>query len=102
MKAFKKLCSLLIVCVMLFSLAACELGDYNYAVGGGNGGGSGSNKPDAPVLDDDPTNDFTVTLRANGEPYSPRMEMYAYWIPKKRTTCLYICVQNCQQVLRVY
>ena len=79
MKAFKKLCSLLIVCVMLFSLVACELGDYNYAVGGGNGGGSGSNKPDAPVLDDDPTNDFTVTLRANGEPYSPRMEMYAYW-----------------------
>jgi len=30
-------------------------------------------------MNDDPTDDFTVTLTANGEPYTPRMEMFAYW-----------------------
>lgn len=79
MKTFKKIISLLFAVVMIFSVTACE-GEYNYAVGGGTGGGnSGDDMPDAPVLDGDPTNDFTVTLRADGEPYSPRMKMYAYW-----------------------
>lgn len=77
MRAFKKLCSLLLVFVMLFSVVACN-GEYNYATGGGSNGG-GSDEPIPPEMDDDPTNDFTVTLRADGQTYSPRMEMWARW-----------------------
>lgn len=75
MKAFKKILACFSVVVILFSTVACG-GKYDYAVGGKL---SGDGTYEAPVLDDDPTNDFTVTLRANGQPYTPRMEMYARW-----------------------
>lgn len=82
MKALKKFISIFFAAVMLFSFAACN-GEYNYAIGGIGGGGdkdSGSGPThSAPTLDGDPTNDFTVTVTADGKPYSPRMEMYVYW-----------------------
>lgn len=80
MKAFKNFIAIFIAVCTLFSFAACG-GEYNYAVGGGThgNGSSGGGNVVAPELDDDPTNDFTVTLKANGESYSPRMEMYARW-----------------------
>ena len=30
-------------------------------------------------MDDDPTNDFTVTLNFNGEPYKPTVAIDVYW-----------------------
>ena len=81
MKAFKNFIAILIALLTLFSFVGCG-GEYNYAVGGGthgNGSSNGGNIVAPPQLDDDPTNDFTVTLKANGNPYSPRMEMYARW-----------------------
>lgn len=77
MRTFKRLCSLLFVFIMLFSVVACN-GEYNYATGGGSMG-TNTDSPMTPEADDDPTNDFTLTLRANGKPYVPRMEMWARW-----------------------
>jgi len=80
MKKFKRLTSLLLALIMLFSLASCG-GEYTGPLGGlgGGGGDGGGDNPNQPELNDDPTDDFTVTLKADGKPYSPRMEMYAYW-----------------------
>ena len=78
MKTIKKIISLFFTAVMLFSCAACN-GEYNYAIGGFGGSGNKDSASDAPVLDNDPTNDFTVTLKADGQPYSPRTKMYARW-----------------------
>lgn len=77
MRTLKKLFSLGLMFIMLFSVFACK-GEYNYATGGGNNNAN-SDMPPPPELDDDPTNDFTVTLRVNGEAYSPRMDMYVRW-----------------------
>ncbi len=79
MKAFKKIIAFISAAIMLFSMVACN-GEYNFAIGGGViGGGNSGGGYNQPEMDDDPTNDFTVTLHANGQPYSPRMEMYARW-----------------------
>ncbi|MBQ7907366.1 MAG: hypothetical protein IJ309_05260 [Clostridia bacterium] len=82
MKNLKKIISFLLVAIMLFSMVACN-GEYNYGNtpgGSGNGGGTeGEGGFVPPVMNDDPTDDFTVTLMANGVSYKPRMEMFAYW-----------------------
>lgn len=75
MKTYRKIFALFLAVLMLFSMVACN-GEYNFALGGGT---SSSGEYTPPVLDDDPTNDFTVTLRADGQAYTPRMEMYARW-----------------------
>ena len=79
---FKQIIALILLLASVFSLASCT-GEYVGPSngGGGNGGGSGDNDNEfvPPVMNDDPTDDFTVTLTADGEPYSPRMEMLAYW-----------------------
>ena len=82
MNKIKRLTALLLVICSLFSLAACE--EYEQGGGGGilggifgDGGGSGGGGDGE--LNDDPTDDFTVTLTADGQPYKPRMEMQAYW-----------------------
>ena len=86
----KKILSLLLIAIMLFSLTSC-LGEYQVGVnqGGNNnqnnntGGTEDDLDPDEgyapPTMNGDPTDDFVVTLHADGSPYSPRTEMYAYW-----------------------
>lgn len=78
MKKWNKFIAILLTVFMLFSLAGCT-GEYQGAIGGGIFGGGGDSISGAPELDDDPSNDFTVTLKADGQPYSPRMEMYVRW-----------------------
>ena len=84
MNTIKRLTALLLVVCSLFSLAACE--EYEQGGGGGGilggifgGGGDNNGGGGEGDLNDDPTDDFTVTLTADGQPYTPRMEMHAYW-----------------------
>ena len=90
----KKLISLLLVAITLFSFASC-LGEFQFGTGVGSDTSSsvgsntdtgdeqntdtGSDELDTPLLNDDPTDDFVVTLKADGAPYTPRTEMYVYW-----------------------
>ena len=83
MKKCKKLFALILLFCIIASFAACS-GEYIEPSGNGGGGGNnpGDNPGDEytpPEMNDDPTDDFTVTLLADGQPYSPRMEMFAYW-----------------------
>ena len=84
MNTIKRLTALLLVVCSLFSLAACE--EYEQGGGGGGilggifgGGGDDNGGGGEGDLNDDPADDFTVTLTADGQPYTPRMEMHAYW-----------------------
>lgn len=87
MSLLKKILSVSLVCAMLLSLLAC--GEYKPSQGGvnngggNNGGGNSGNFPDdsddQPTLDDDPTNDFTVQLRVNEQPFVPTVSMSVYW-----------------------
>ena len=82
MSLLKKILAVSLVCAMLASLLSC--GEYRPAQGGnggGNGGGGGGNPDisDQPELDDDPTNDFTVQLRVNGQPFVPTVSLSVYW-----------------------
>ena len=82
----KKLTAFLLALLMLFSATAC-MGEFQFGIapGGGTSGGEEPDDPDneggyvPPTMNDDPTDDFVVTLMADGQPYSPRMEMFAYW-----------------------
>lgn len=87
----KRILSLLLIALTLFSLTACT-GEYQFGINTNNGS-SGTNTDTStdtstdtgsdgyipPAMNDDPTDDFVVTLKADGAPYSPRMDMYAYW-----------------------
>lgn len=80
----KKITALLLLCAILFSLFSC--GEYHPSVGGGNGGGEGSgsgNRPggstEKPGTDDDPSNNFSVQLRLNEQPFSPTSSINVYW-----------------------
>ena len=89
MKQLKKIVCLIFVILTLFSLIAC---DGRIVVGGNvdsNKDTSTNTDTDTdtdidsgntpPTMNDDPTDDFTVTLMADGQPYKPRMEMTVYW-----------------------
>lgn len=89
MKNFKKILAIFLVLLTVFSLVACN-GEYHEGVkpgtGGGNGGegnGEGGDNPGGeyvpPEMNDDPSDDFTVTLMADGASYKPRFDMFAYW-----------------------
>ena len=81
MKKLNKFLALLLLFALLFSICACS-GEIIGPSGVGTGKPGGDNSEDEyvpPVLNDDPTDDFTVTLLADGQPYTPRMEMFAYW-----------------------
>lgn len=85
MGLLKKILSIYLVFVMLFSLLSC--GEYNPGYGSGQGSGGngqgGGNYPDGsdkqPELDQDPTNDFTVQLRLNEQPFVPTVKVSVYW-----------------------
>ena len=66
MKAYRKIISLLLLIAVLISAVGC--GEYHGAIGGGKLPEGAAPQPD---LDNDPTNDFTVRLRLNGEAYIP-------------------------------
>lgn len=71
-----RLIALLLLAVLLSSfLFSC--GEYKPPVkGDGDGDGDGIKKP---VLDDDPTNDFTVSLIKGGAPFIPKTALDVYW-----------------------
>lgn len=75
----KKLISAILILASLASFASCD--EYYDAPGGSVIGGI--NKPSGdngqPPMNDDPTDDFTVTVLADGQPYSPRIDMSVYW-----------------------
>ena len=86
MKLHVRIISMLFVLLMLFSLASC-VGEYQNATSAGNhntdtddeiedGGDEGFVPPE---MNDDPTDDFTVTILADGAPYTPRSEMFVTW-----------------------
>lgn len=89
MKSLKRFLVLTLSLLLLFSFCAC--GEYIYATntpgggssdtGGGDSGdvGGGDVPVTGPTLNDDPSDDFTVTVYADGQPYSPRMAMNVYW-----------------------
>lgn len=87
----KRIISLILALItVLFSFVAC---DGELVIGNNVGnttgssadtsepsdGGDEDNKQEQPELNNDPTDDFTVTLMADGEPYKPRMDMLVYW-----------------------
>ena len=74
----KKIIAALLVLCAIFSLFSCD--EYIDGVisrpSGGAGSGGGANQP---PMNNDPTDDFTVTVYADGQPYKPRMDMEVYW-----------------------
>ena len=72
----KKLVAMLLVLSFCMTLFAC--GSYKDALNIG-GGRTEDNKAQSGQTDDDPTNDFTVTLRLNEEIYKPTIAINVYW-----------------------
>ena len=86
MRLSNKITALILICAVLISLCSC--GEFHSATGGGQGnaggsGGQGGKLPDGstdqPDLDDDPTNDFSVQLRLNEQPFKPTSAINVYW-----------------------
>ena len=71
----KRICAMLLCASLACALASC--GEYKGALEFEEE----STEAVTPggVLDDDPTNDFTVTLRLNGKPYKPSVGLDVYW-----------------------
>ena len=75
MKSNKRTVAIVLLIIMAFSLVSC--GEYNGPVNNGqNGQGGAVNQP---PLDDDSSNDFTVTLKLDGEPYYPKTALNVHW-----------------------
>ena len=79
MNKLNKLIAVLLVCSSLLMLFSC--GEYQQATkpNGGTGNKYPSGSADQPTLDGDPTNDFTVQLRLNEQPFSPTTSINVYW-----------------------
>lgn len=81
MSILKRILSICLVMSMLISLLAC--GEYNQGYDGEHqnkpGGGTEDATDDTPELDDDPTNDFSVQLSFDGQPFIPSVKIYVYW-----------------------
>lgn len=78
MKAFKKIISLLLLLTALTSLFAC--GEYQEAIRpGGSGGKEDESETKQPEMNDDPNDDFVVTVTLDGKSYVPRMDMDVVW-----------------------
>lgn len=72
-----KVISVVLICIMLFSLISC--GEYNQATDKGNGGSKPGGSVQDTEMDDDPTNDFSVQLRVNEQPFHPTTSINVYW-----------------------
>lgn len=77
MKTMKKIIVFLLTAILSLFGFAC--GRENAAINKPGGGTSLPGLADQPELDDDPTNDFTVRLRVNGEAYIPTVAVNVYW-----------------------
>ncbi len=77
MKTMKKIIVFLLTAILSLFGFAC--GRENAAINKPGGGTSLPGLADQPELDDDPTNDFTVRLRLNGEAYIPTVAVNVYW-----------------------
>ena len=75
----KKIISLLLLLTTLISLVSC--GEYQGATKPtGPSIGDGDDEPtDQPEMNDDPTDDFVVTVTLDGKAYSPRTEIDVIW-----------------------
>ncbi len=72
------LCIALLI-TMLLSCVSCQ-GEYHYAMTGeGDTTTFDPNEYVPPVMNDDPTDDFIVTIKADGEEYRPRTQMFVQW-----------------------
>ncbi len=74
MKAIKR--TALSLLLVLFVVFFCACASFNPAL---NNSSRDPNTVQQPELDDDPTNDFTVTLRLNEQPYVPTTAINVYW-----------------------
>ncbi len=77
MRKLIKSISVFLACALLLFTFSC--GEYKPAVNGSVSGSSVPGLAEQPDLDDDPTNDFTVRLRLNGEGYIPNVATNVYW-----------------------
>lgn len=93
MKVTNRIIALTLVIISLFSLISCS-GEFEYGnMPGGNNNTSGSGETvdsttvDSgteggyvpPEMNDDPTDDFVVTVKVGENNYKPRTELYARW-----------------------
>lgn len=77
MNMFKRITSAVLILSLCLAFFAC--GSYKAAIDIGGGRAESTDKAEEGVQDDDPTNDFTVTLRLNGEIYKPTAAINVYW-----------------------
>ena len=76
MNVLKRTTAFLLAVFSSLSLFSCAT--YKPALNSGSDN-SQSGAIEQPELDDDPTNDFTVSLRLDGNPYVPNVAMNVYW-----------------------
>ena len=78
MMTLRRIIALAVICFCLATLISC--GEFRPATGGADSDGKRpGGTVNQPALDDDPTNDFTVQLRLNGNPFSPATAVSVYW-----------------------
>lgn len=77
MSSIKKTAIIILIFSLCLSLFAC--GTYNGPINVGGGREEGSDKEQGSQGNDDPADDFTVTLRLNGEIYEPTIAINVYW-----------------------
>lgn len=75
MKDVKKISALLLSVFLSCSLCSCA--SYNPALNGSDSHSQSTSQ--TPSMDEDPTNDFTVSLRLDGQAYTPTVSISAYW-----------------------
>ncbi|MBO7196734.1 MAG: hypothetical protein J6V80_05360 [Clostridia bacterium] len=76
MTEIKRIISLILICTALLSLFSCGQSNLpSIGSGSNNSGGAGADNE----LDDDPTNDFTVQLTMDGQPFIPATAVHVYW-----------------------
>ena len=73
----KRFLAILLSLAFALSLISCEV--YKPALEFEEDSESEGEKKPGSEMDNDPTNDFTVTLRLNGEPYKPTVSLNVYW-----------------------
>ena len=94
MKSIKRIVALLLAVITLLTAAACTNNYYIFGIfdglfggevitGAGTGTGDSEEVSDGefvpPEMNDDPTDDFTVTVMADGQPFTPKADMFVYW-----------------------
>ncbi len=71
-----RIIAFILIIATLLSLSAC--GEYSPATKK-PGSTESSGDTEQPEMNDDPTDDFTVAVTANGAPYIPKTDIYVIW-----------------------